>query len=383
MHAATPTRDQLNFIPKIYEAIADPGHWSDIITEFSHFCSADGASLMLGDNVFPEISRMEVSNIINADLVPEYGRLFGESDAAALTIVRQKPPMTWVSEEEAFGVPADQIPGNLWQRENWGLDRRTAICLSATPVYIDTIALNFKTGKDILSPDGEAISRIFLPHLAKAVELSRPFLLLKERFKAILSVLDYLKIGIAITNRSGEVIAANIEAKSIFEAKNGISLNFGQKLQLSNGTRQGQLMTQIAAAVDAINPKGFEALIPCSKREGNLPWLLEVFPLGNLDGSIDRHFKGAAVFITDPEKKEIISTKGMQALFELTDAEADVCALLVGGLSPDQIAESRNSSLGTVRGQIKTLYSKTGTSGHADLVRLALKINLPVARKED
>ncbi|MBL4740640.1 MAG: hypothetical protein JKY12_06575 [Sneathiella sp.] len=65
------------------------------------------------------------------------------------------------------------------------------------------------------------------------------------------------------------------------------------------------------------------------KREGALPWLVEVFPLGNLDGSIDHHFKGAAVFITDPEKKEVISTKGMQALFELTDAEAEICASLL------------------------------------------------------
>jgi len=118
------------------------------------------------------------------------------------------------------------------------------------------------------------------------------------------------------------------------------------------------------------------------KRAGAFPWLVELFPLGNLDGSIDRHFKGAAVFITDPEKKEIISTKGMQALFELTDAEAEICALLAEGLSPDQIAKSRNSSLGTVRGQIKMFYSKTGASGHADLVRFALKVNLPVARNK-
>ena len=98
--------------------------------------------------------------------------------------------------------------------------------------------------------------------------------------------------------------------------------------------------------------------------------------------SIDRHFRGAAVFITDPEKKDIISTKGMQALFEFTDAEAEVCALFAEGLSPNDIAESRNTNLSTVRGQIKTLYSKTGTSGHASLVRLALKVNLPVTRKE-
>ncbi|MBL4667178.1 MAG: helix-turn-helix transcriptional regulator [Sneathiella sp.] len=383
MQIATPTHDHLEFILKIYDTVTNSERWDDALDQFAYFCNADGASLMLGDRTHPEVSIRSLSKAFHTpSLVEEGGNLFAKDDGEALAVVLQHPPQTWITDEEAFGRSADEIPGNIWHRANWGLDRRLAACLNTNKIWIDAVSLNYKVGRVPNIDDGRENSHIFLPHIAKAIELSRPFLLLKERFNAILSVLDYLTIGIAITNRSGEVIAANIEAKSILESKNGISLNLSKKLQLSNGDRQRQLMTQIAAAVDAINPKGFEALIPCPKREGTLPWLVEVFPLGNLDGSIDRHFRGAAVFITDPEKKDIISTKGMQALFELTDAEAEVCALFAEGLSPNDIAESRNTNLSTVRGQIKTLYSKTGTSGHASLVRLALKVNLPVTRKE-
>jgi len=119
------------------------------------------------------------------------------------------------------------------------------------------------------------------------------------------------------------------------------------------------------------------------KREGALPWLVEVFPLGNLDGSIDHHFKDAAVFITDPEKKEVISTKGMQALFELTDVEAEICASLLRDCRLIRSLRAATAALAPCVAKIKMLYSKTGTSGHADLVCFALKVNLPVAHNRE
>lgn len=68
----------------------------------------------------------------------------------------------------------------------------------------------------------------------------------------------------------------------------------------------------------------------------------------------------------------------MQPLYDLTDAESDICKLLAGGIKVDDIAESRNVTSGTVRSQIKTLFDKTNTSSQLDVVRLALKVNLPI-----
>jgi pimeloyl-ACP methyl ester carboxylesterase/DNA-binding CsgD family transcriptional regulator len=56
--------------------------------------------------------------------------------------------------------------------------------------------------------------------------------------------------------------------------------------------------------------------------------------------------------------------------FGLSVSEIDICAFLVDGHSPADIAAARNRALGTVRTQIKKILHKTDTSGQVELVSL-------------
>lgn len=60
------------------------------------------------------------------------------------------------------------------------------------------------------------------------------------------------------------------------------------------------------------------------------------------------------------------------SVYELSAALGDVLGLLVLGKTPQQIADVRNVSVGTVRSQIAELREHTGTRRTTDLVRLAL-----------
>jgi len=84
------------------------------------------------------------------------------------------------------------------------------------------------------------------------------------------------------------------------------------------------------------------------------------------------------VFVIDPTQTQNISTEGMQTIFRLTGAESDICRMLAEGFRPSDIADSRNVSEGTVRSQIRSLFEKTKTNSQLDIVRLALKVNLPI-----
>jgi DNA-binding CsgD family transcriptional regulator len=59
-------------------------------------------------------------------------------------------------------------------------------------------------------------------------------------------------------------------------------------------------------------------------------------------------------------------------LLGVTRAEAGLVATLAAGGTVEQHALQRGVSVGTVRGQLKQVLSKTGTHRQADLVRLAL-----------
>lgn len=58
------------------------------------------------------------------------------------------------------------------------------------------------------------------------------------------------------------------------------------------------------------------------------------------------------------------------AIYRLTAAEGDIAIRLFDGASRDDIMQARGVTAETLRGQIKTIYAKTGTQREAELMRL-------------
>jgi len=62
----------------------------------------------------------------------------------------------------------------------------------------------------------------------------------------------------------------------------------------------------------------------------------------------------------------------LSVTFDLTPAEARLAVKLVNGRTPEQCARDLNVKISTVRSHLISIYSKTGASGQADLVRMVL-----------
>ncbi|MEM1050669.1 MAG: alpha/beta fold hydrolase [Pseudomonadota bacterium] len=68
--------------------------------------------------------------------------------------------------------------------------------------------------------------------------------------------------------------------------------------------------------------------------------------------------------------------------FELSDSEADVVGLLYQHADLARIAELRRTSVRTVRTQLHQIYSKTGTGGQVELIRMVALICAQEGRQE-
>ena len=77
----------------------------------------------------------------------------------------------------------------------------------------------------------------------------------------------------------------------------------------------------------------------------------------------------------DPDYGGHVDASMLEELFEMTPAEARVACALVRGLSPRQTAELCGVALGTVRTQLKAVFSKTRTRRQAELVRLLIGLS--------
>jgi DNA-binding CsgD family transcriptional regulator len=65
-----------------------------------------------------------------------------------------------------------------------------------------------------------------------------------------------------------------------------------------------------------------------------------------------------------------IDVQKIQILLKCTQAEAEVAASLLAGLTPTRIAQERRVSLSTVRTQIRALLEVSGTRRVAELIVL-------------
>ncbi len=80
----------------------------------------------------------------------------------------------------------------------------------------------------------------------------------------------------------------------------------------------------------------------------------------------------------DPERRDVISTHGLDRVYGLTAAESAVCASMAEGLSNMEIADQRGVSLETVRAQTKAILRKTRCASRVELIHRALSIAPPL-----
>jgi len=214
--------------------------------------------------------------------------------------------------------------------------------------------------------------------MAKAVELSRPFLLLKSRFQATLDVLDRFKLAVFILSENGTVVLRNVAAEAVLDQADALSINAQGKL--SSQLAVGSL--RLDAVIDRILDSQRQGDIRQStevvlQRQSGLPsYLGELTPL--TEPSVIGPVSGLMLILIDPNNRKIVSSAGMMKIFGMTEAEGQICQLLIEGFSTVEIAEMRNVYPATVRNQIKSVLAKTENRSRTDLIRQALSINLPV-----
>lgn len=98
------------------------------------------------------------------------------------------------------------------------------------------------------------------------------------------------------------------------------------------------------------------------------PLFLEGFRLPARPWSLGR-LPHAILVAREPRRDRAGVMAFLAAVYRLTSAEADIAMRMFEGRSRGDIAEARGVTAETLRGQIKSLYAKTGADGEAALVR--------------
>lgn len=198
------------------------------------------------------------------------------------------------------------------------------------------------------------------PDLARAMMLSAQ--IHREKLRASAQTLNALGLAAAFLDRKGKPLAMN----HLFEGHLGVLLQDRQdRLRAVEGTSDRGLREALHQMRTAT--KGFSLPLRNADREGLT--VLHLIPLRR--EARDIFFAATAIAVlADPQNRRLPQAGLIQALFDVSPAEARVARSIARGKSPNLIAVESNLSVETVRTYLKQVYYKTGTSRQSELAAL-------------
>jgi len=381
------TEKQLALVGRIYEVPLQPDKWTPVLDEFAGNVGAAGASL----HVFDMSSNRHKLDVLTTNYLSKQGEVaisdwdkVGKDDQTAYQEMLRYCDQEFRSDFQLIGIHenerSDVLGGVNWLRNYFGVDHRAACRLNLHGAWTDVLAVQFALGRGAMTIEEQQAGSVFVPHWARAVELHRTFLALRTRYNAALAALDHLHIGICVMSHYGDLVMKNLEIERISDAYDGFSFTRSGGIHINDEEAFGQFRDAIDQALRTAKGTGAfpGKVIAIPRRSGEDPFLVEVMPLRDTAGELDRNFLGALVVLIDPTRTDKISTEGMASIYRLTGAESEICRLIALGMETDEVADTKNISRETVRTHVKRILEKTSTNNRAQLVRLAHKVNLPI-----
>lgn len=371
-------------IPKLYDAAMSSTHWTQALNAVCSNLPVRGAMLYaMGNGATPY--SVNTSNSIYHGLerkIAEYVKLYGHYDAQAVDFLMAHARCSPVRDTDIW-PDLEELQNRediVYTREELGIYRRVSFNISASPFQQAFVIFQFDKSLKNLSELTISNATILAPHLAKVLEISQFYAPLRYRYKAVLSVLNRMNVGICICSVTGECIVVNDMANRLFEEKDSLWLSNNRRVKCIASEKTSQIQGLIQkcsqTADGTANFSGAE--ISLKKKSGGDPVLLLLTPLRDVEQVIDRNFSGCMLMIVDPAHPVTFDVSPLVQVFGWTLAETDIAGHLMTGLSIDAIADNRSVAPITIRNQIKSLYHKMGVCGRHEFTWKTMQYNPPI-----
>lgn len=378
--------DEHRAIMKIYDTVTAPGKWRHALDSLSGIAeskallmvvrgkAAGQRDISLMSSVYLEFSRTLRGM--------QYGLTVGRHQKADWDYLAGRPVLAPTPDTAmAPAAVLDRRGDYAYLRKKLGIGRRVGARLNPDRLWFDALSLGYDAGLDAAPEAGLGRAAGLLPHVAKAAELGRVFMQLRARENAALAALDRVRAGLAAAAATGEILTRNAAFARLVGAGDGLSLGRDGRLRCADPDAQAALKAACAAAaaVAAGEERGApEICLPIPRRGGGAPLLLDVAPLRDGAAELERGLSGVLLTLVDPDAPPTADAARFARAYALTNAEAEVLALVLQGMSVREIAETRDVAAATAKNQVSALLRKSGCARREDLIRLVLRTMPPV-----
>lgn len=356
----------------LYEAPVDPSRWQDFLRLTAQIVRGEAAALLQHD--FTN-SQSFVARQWNID--PEAHRLYeAHYSSKDVWLEKLRKVRDWLGTSEQF-IDFSSLQKTEFYNEFLlpaGIPHAILGMVEHTPSRLANISIyrGLRVGP-FEHQDLEPI-RFLTPHIKRAYQFHGKLAAARSENASLHAALNSLAIGVILVAQDARVITMNRVAERLVAENDGLSATH-QGLRAKRMEESTNLEKLIAEASLTSAGKGLNAGGAMNISRVNRAALhVLVSPVRGLELE-GGQFVRAVVFVTDPTEQIRPTPETLRILFGLTPAECRLASLLADGRSPTEIAEMLAVSKNTLKSQLASIFSKTGTSRQAELVRLLLQIS--------
>ncbi|MCK1434964.1 helix-turn-helix transcriptional regulator [Bradyrhizobium sp. 15] len=346
-----------HLVDEIYEAAIVPERWKIVLDRLASLADAEGALLFAAA---PGLPRWLSTDSIRSRVEAWIDSPFYLNNPRGERLVPIKEPR-FLTDLDAFTrEELEQEPyyTNFLRPHGLGWCVGTSVYSPAGDVLV--VSIEKAHGKGPVPREvAEQLDRL-RPHIARAALLSGRVGL--ERARATVESLKMIGLAAAVLGHGGKVLAAN---DALFACEPDLRIGAGSQLEFANPA----VHALFATASEGRSASTHGASIPVRRTRTREAFVVHVLPMR---GSGRDVFSGAEflLYVTPVIQQPGPPPEILQALFDLSPAEARVAAMIARGSSVEATAQALLVKPNTIRMQLKAVFAKTGTSRQAELVSL-------------
>jgi DNA-binding CsgD family transcriptional regulator len=354
----------------IYDAAVNPLLWNAALAKCAHFVDGSAAALFSKD---ANSRSGEVAYDAGTD--PHYRKLYFEK------YIRLDPSTTgqFFAEIDVPVSTTDLIPYDEfletrfyreWVRPQGLVDFATTLLdKSETSAAIFGVFRHERNG--LVDDEMRRRMRLISPHMRRAVMICRAIDLGKDQTATFADALDGLGASVFFVAANGRVTHTNKSARVMLASGDVLSVSRDRLVSIDSGCNAALIsVIGVAAYGDmALNANGIS--MPLVGR-GGANYVAHVLPLtaGERHRTSLSYSAVAAIFVHTPNRQSVAPPEIIAKTFGLTPSELRIFLAVVEVGGAPEVAEALGLSVNTVKSHLQRIFSKTGASRQADLVKL-------------
>jgi DNA-binding CsgD family transcriptional regulator/PAS domain-containing protein len=361
-------------IGSIYDCTLEPNRWDTTLAAIKDALDCQSAALHLNDL---RANRVLIQKDVGFDpyWMAQHAKYLPEMHALLPAQPILDEPHTLSRHTAPAVIDASPFVRDYLRPQ--GIADVMQLFLVHSPPRFSGLGLAWSDRHGLITDRDLELACLLLPHLRRAVSISNLLDVSTIERARLAETLDALRCGVVLADARGAILHANRAAEHMMR-NGGPIQGSGGLLRVNEASASAELRAALKLATEGEAHIGKTGLAIRLTGPDAPPVVAHVLPLtGSTLRTGLQPTAIAAVFVSvAPDEED--GAAAAAATFGLTPAETRVLTSLLAGRSLAESAAALGIATSTAKRHLDNIFSKTGVSRQADLMRLGIGLVPPV-----